>query len=194
MPEPILDPNGENTFNPVYWRARPPQVRVLQTFPMDTPAGPEFPRSDLVYKLAAQGFIMDKAIDLYGMGPYTTMFLRLNVDQESEGLDLLGATEIKYSVTPSDYPPFPDPEPPVDPVTEYIGEEIGSTIPWVGSYWFATQKAINNTNGGLYPQVANTLQMVCNDGKMHTFSFVKIMQNGPLPGQTQNIFRWLMTA
>lgn len=153
------DADALNKFDAAYAASKDPRIRTLLLMDPSQPS-----RVLYAMSLAGKGLIIDYVIDAESFDPFMTMSQRATDGMVSVP-DALGQTQIKVTTDLSYYPPFPDPPAPAtEPASVYIGAEMGSTIPWIGSYWFSTPACFQQKlpNGLM-------LQMKTNDGVMHSF-------------------------
>jgi hypothetical protein len=125
----------QKTFDAMYTAAQPPEVRALMAIQDQTQ------KEGRAVELAVKGFVIDKAIMVWGMDPYDTMRLRQDYGytwvpsllvgpvQLAPGLTVPNmmpydpahppAGAIKVSLDPADYKPF-DPPKPAAPVASVV--------------------------------------------------------------------------
>lgn len=105
----------------IYFASKDPQKNALRELP---PAD----RQAAAEALSAKGFVIDKAIDIWGWDPTKIMAVRIQYGQPYTLDGITGTKTIKSSLDAADYPPFaPASTPPVVrvmPVGEYIGNGL----------------------------------------------------------------------
>lgn len=109
----------------IYWASKDPKVQAIHSLPFDE-------REAAAAALAAQGFTIDRQIDIWDWQPTLVMQYRQGLGlaftpaASFDGLPL-PAKFIKVSTNASDYPPLvppPVPDPEVKPVGTYIGNGL----------------------------------------------------------------------
>jgi len=133
----------QTEFDKVYWASQPPELQAL-------PSISDYEqRVSRGANLAANGFLVDVPIMIYGWDPYLVMLMRQNAGYTwvpsalqpnvsiAPGLTQPGTVaydptrppvgSIKVSTNPADYPPFNPPPPPATPQQQSAanGDPVG---------------------------------------------------------------------
>jgi len=131
QPNPInqTNPTFIGEFDAAYLAHQPPAIQHLMAMPVDGPtqndlAGQFQARLATAQGLAAQGYLIDSIIMVYGWDPYWAMFYRLAWGIQSTYLGT--ATPIPNSTNIADFPPFVAPAPPSTGSTSLVGPDLGN--------------------------------------------------------------------